>query len=56
MIDGERVLALMGAVAALECERERLIGLPPAGKVTYPAGPPVDVDVAPLDSNHGCFS
>jgi hypothetical protein len=58
MIDGGTqagVMTLMGAAAALEGECGRLIGVAPAGKVTYPGGPPVGGDEAPLDSNHGRF-
>jgi SLOG in TRPM, prokaryote/SMODS and SLOG-associating 2TM effector domain 1/Protein of unknown function (DUF4231) len=48
------VMALLGTAAALEDQRERLIGVAPAGKVSYPNGPPQRGD-ASLDPNHSYF-
>jgi predicted Rossmann-fold nucleotide-binding protein len=48
------VMAIMGEAVARDGRRCRLLGIAPAGKVTYPGGPaPAGLaDAAPLDPNH----
>jgi SLOG in TRPM, prokaryote len=60
IIDGgtqSGVMAMMGEAFARDGRESRLLGIAPAGKVTYP-GAPSDVsagDGAPLDPNHSHF-
>lgn len=49
------VMALMGRAASLQGQGRRLIGVSPAGRVSYPDGPQVEGEAAPLDPNHGHF-
>jgi hypothetical protein len=60
VIDGgtqSGVMAMMGEAFALDGQGSQLLGIAPAGKVTYPGGPS-DVgiaDGAPLEPNHSHF-
>jgi hypothetical protein len=60
VIDGgtqSGVMAMMGEAVARDGRRCQLLGMAPAGKVTYPGGP-ADADIAdgtPLEPNHSHF-
>jgi hypothetical protein len=60
VIDGgtqSGVMEMMGEALAQGGRRSQLLGIAPAGKVTYPGGP-TDVDIAdaaPLEPNHSHF-
>lgn len=50
------VMQIMGQSIADRGRKSSLLGVAPAGKVTYPGGPPVTGnDSAPLDPNHSHF-
>src|SRR5260221_13876210 len=51
------VMALMGKAVADRGRATTLLGVAPAGEVTYPGGPPVESlpESAPLDPNHSHF-
>ena len=50
------VMQIMGQSVADRGRKSSLLGVAPAGKVTYPGGPPVTGnDSAPLDPNHSHF-
>ena len=50
------VMQIMGQSIADRGRKSSLLGVAPAGKVTYPGGPPVaGNDSAPLDPNHSHF-
>jgi hypothetical protein len=50
------VMQIMGQSIVDRGRKSSLLGVPPAGKVTYPGGPPVTGnDSAPLDPNHSHF-
>jgi hypothetical protein len=51
------VMAMMGEAAAVDGGRSQLLGIAPAGKVTYPGGPSEAgiADGAPLEPNHSHF-
>jgi len=60
IIDGgtqSGVMAMMGEAVARDGRRSQLLGMAPAGKVTYPGGPaPASIaDGAPLEPNHPHF-
>jgi predicted Rossmann-fold nucleotide-binding protein len=60
VIDGgtqSGVMAMMGEAVARNGRRSQLLGIAPAGKVTYPGGPSEAgiVDGAPLEPNHSHF-
>ncbi|MGQ9625275.1 MAG: hypothetical protein ACUVV0_00005 [Anaerolineae bacterium] len=49
------VMAMMGEGLAEMGRSAPLLGVAPAGLVTYPGGPPVSGDIAPLEPNHSHF-
>jgi len=60
IIDGgtqSGVMAMVGEAVAQNGRRSQLLGIVPAGKVTYPGGPAKGViaDGAPLEPNHSHF-
>ena len=60
IIDGgtqSGVMAMMGEAFARNCRGSQLLGIAPAGKVTYPGGPNDSNigDGAPLEPNHSHF-
>jgi TRPM family ion channel len=60
IIDGgtqSGVMAMMGEAVAKDGRRSQLLGMAPAGKVTYPSGPAHAsiADGAPLEPNHSHF-
>jgi hypothetical protein len=60
VIDGgtqSGVMAMMGEAVARDGRRSHLLGIAPAGKITYPGGPSEAgvADGAPLEPNHSHF-